>query len=277
MRRLLGLLLATIGAGLLVSPPAHGQSAYDLFGSARTSALGYASTALTTTAGLHANPAAGAAHRRRGVTFYAREGFGLSSLRYGAMYTAWPLDWGVFSGGASTFGNDVYRELHYSLGYARRLRFGTSRAVYVGLVGRYYHTRIEEYGSTGAFGLHLGVQVSLLPALQFGAQATNVNAPSLVEDEPLPQTLSIGLQYRANRRVLVVTEAFKDVAFPIAVRGGLEVRPIPLLALRAGATTSPTRFTGGVGIQLDWIRAHLAAEQHPDLGWSPSASIEVQW
>ncbi|MFB6272706.1 MAG: hypothetical protein ABEL51_07415 [Salinibacter sp.] len=277
MRLLSGLLGAAVLVALSGVPPAHAQSAYDLYGSARTSALGYASTALTTTAGVHANPAASALHRRRLVSFYARESFGLSPLRYGALYGTWPFRWGVTSVGASTFGGEGYREVHYSLGFARALSFGTSRRVQVGLRARYYHTRIEGYGGAGALGIHLGLLVPLLPAVHLGAQATNVNAPSLVDGEALPQTLSVGIRYQVNSRFLVVMDVFKDLAFPATVRAGLEVRPLPILALRAGVTSMPTRFTGGVGLRLGWIRAHVAAEQHPKLGWSPSVSLEVDW
>jgi len=277
MRHLLGLFFAGIITCVSGALPAQGQSAYDLFGSARASGLGYASTALTTAVGMHANPGANALREQRTVSFFAREAFGLSSLRYGAVSGTWPASWGAVSVGASTFGGDGYREMQYSLGYARALQFGTSRHVYVGLTGRYYHTRIDGYGGTGALGLHLGLLLPLLPSLHLGAHATNVNGPSLVDGEALPQTLAVGLQYRVNSRLLVVADVFKDLSFPASVRGGLEVRPVPMLALRAGVTSTPTRFTGGVGLRLDWIRAHVAAEQHAELGWSPSASFEIRW
>ena len=277
MRRLVGFMLAGMAVGVFGGSPAHGQSAADLFGSARTSGLGYASTALTAAVGIQANPGASALRERRTVSFFAREAFGLAALRYGAVYGTWPADWGAVSVGASTFGGEGYREVHYSLGYARGLQFGTSRTVHVGLTGRYYYTRIDGYGGAGALGVHLGILLPLLPSLHLGAHATNVNSPSLVEGEALPQTLSVGLRYRATSRLLVVTDVFKDLSYPASVRAGVEVRPISMLALRAGVTSSPTRFTGGVGVRLGWIRAHLAAEQHPTLGWSPSASIDVRW
>ena len=261
----------------MVASPTWGQSAYDLFGDARSSALGYASTALTAASGVHANPAIPARRSDRTASFFVRESFGLSALRYGAATGSWPASWGSISAGASTFGGDGYREVHYSLGYARGLSFGTSRRVQVGLTGRYYHTRIDGYGGTGAVGVHLGLLLPLVSTLHMGVQATNVNGPSLTEGAPLPQTLSVGLQYRVNDRFIVVTDVFKDLSFPAAVRGGLEVRPLSVLALRAGVTTSPTRFTGGVGLHLSWVRAHVAAEQHTELGWSPSASLDIHW
>lgn len=199
MRRLLGLLLTGLVVGLSGPAPTHGQSAYDLFGSARASGLGYASTALADAVGVHANPAAGALHRKRAVSFFGREGFGLSALHYGSVYGTWPVRWGVVSSGASTFGGDAYRDVHFSFGYARGLKFGTTRQVYVGLTGRYYHTRIDEYGSAGALGLHLGLLLPLLPTLHFGAHATNVNAlsrrrraaaPNVVRRAPVPRDRS---------------------------------------------------------------------------------------
>lgn len=278
MRHLLGVVLAGIvGVLFLGSLPVRAQTAYDHFGSGRASALGYASTALGTAAGVHANPAASALHDRRLVSFYAREAFGLSALRYGAGYATWPVDWGTFSAGAGTIGNDDYREIQYSLGYGRSVRLGTSRPLHVGAVARYYTARIRGYGSAGAVGLHLGLLVSILPSLQLGAQAANVNGPSLVDGEQLPQSLQIGLRYRATRQLLVLLDLFKDVSFPAALRSGIEVRPIPLLALRAGVATAPTRFTTGAGVRLSRLRVHVAAEQHADLGWTPSASLELDW
>lgn len=274
---LLTTFLCCLLAGGLFIRSVSAQSSHDLLGSARASALGHGTTALSSAVGNHANPAAGAAHRQRSVAFYAREGFRLSVLRYGAAYGTWPLRWGTLSGGASTVGTDAYRELHFSADYARSLQLGTTRRAHAGLRVRYYHTSIDGYGSTGAIGLHFGLLVPLLPSLQFGAHATNVNTPSLVEGETLPQTLAVGMQYRAAPDVLVVFDVFKDIDFPASVRGGLEVRPVSLLALRAGITTSPTRFTGGVGIRLGPIRADVAAEQHQVLGWSPSAALHVDW
>jgi hypothetical protein len=277
MRLLSGHLIAGLLVSLLGLPATYGQSGYDLYGNARATGLGYASTALTTSAGPHANPAASALHEKRTVTFYARESYGLSLLRYGAVQGTWPMKWGVVAVGGGTFGGEAYREIHYTVGYARGLTFGTSRQIQIGLRARYYNTQIDEYGGAGALGLHAGILVPLLPTVHFGVHVTNVNEPALVDGEALPQTLSVGLQYRVNQQVFVVTDVFKELEFPASVRGGLEVRPVSSLALRAGITTTPTRFTGGAGVRLGGIRAHVAAEQHPDLGWSPAASLELRW
>jgi len=253
------------------------QSGYDLMGSARAAALGHATTALPSAVGLHANPGAGAAQDRWAAAVYAREGFGLSALRYGTAVVSVPMEWGAVSGGAGTFGFEDYREIHLDAAVARGFSFGTSRSVHAGLRLRYYHTRITDYGSAGALGLHLGLLVRLLPTLQFGAHATNLNAPSLTDGEVLPRTLAVGLKYQAHSTLQVLADVFKDLAFPPSIRGGLEYHPVPALALRSGVTTAPTQFTVGAGVDIGPVEAGVAAEQHQELGWTPSVSFLVAW
>ncbi|HKL88648.1 MAG TPA: hypothetical protein VJ884_06550 [Salinibacter sp.] len=266
-----------LGMGMVGLLPVHAQSSYDLYGSARADALGNATTASVAASGVHANPATHGGKTEPTATFYAREGFGLSALRYGATHVAVPLSWGTVSGGASTFGFEDYREVHLSAGYARQFQFGTSRSVHVGLTTRYYHTSIARYGSAGTLGVNAGFILTVLRSLALGAHATNVTGSALTEGEPIPRTLAVGLRYQALEQMRVLVDVFKDVRFPTSVRGGLEVSPVSVLTLRAGITTTPVRFMGGIGVHLGPLRANLAAEQHQELGWSPSASLRVQW
>lgn len=266
-----------LSVGLLVSLTARAQSSYDLFGSARADALGNATTASVSAVGVHANPASRAAVSDRTAVFYARQGFGLSVLRYGASHATMPFDWGAVSAGASTFGFDQYREVHLSTGYAHSIGLGTTRRIHAGVTTRYYHTSITGYGSAGGLGVNLGFVVQLLRSLHLGAHATNMNGGAIVDDEPLPRTLAVGLGYRALERMHVLVDIFKDVRFPAEVRGGIEVRPVSPLFLRVGVTIPPARFAGGAGIRLGPLRADVAVEQHQELGWSPSGSLLVRW
>ncbi len=281
MQGLIRAVLCVIAVGLGGTEAACGQSGVDLWGNGRAAGLGHTTAALAEGTGVHANPAAGAGAETRRVAFFGRQSYGLAALRYGSVSLRWPQalwDWQMtLLGGASTFGGEGYREGHYSLGIARTLSFGTSRAVSAGLLVRYYHTRIEGYGAAGAVGLHVGALFPLLPALRLGVHATNINAPALTKGEPLPQTLALGLHYRVRSGVQVVADVFKDLSFPASLRGGVEVRPLSPIALRAGITSSPVRFTGGVGLRLRRLRVHLAAEQHRTLGWSPAGALSVRW
>lgn len=278
MSRSAFLLALLAGIVSLSFPPlATAQSTYDLYGSARADGLGWATTAAPLARGVHANPAASAAATRHTATFYAQQAFGLRVLRYGAVSVVAPFRWATAVGGASTFGFEDYREIHFSAGGARSLSLGTTRSIHLGLLLRYHHTRIAGYGSAGALALNPGLLVEILPSLHLGAHATNVNGATLAADEPLPRTFALGLAYEAYDDVRILADLYKDMAFPATVRAGVEVSPIDALALRAGVTTTPTRFTGGVGVSVGPLEAHVAARQHQQLGWSPSASLHLYW
>lgn len=277
MLRLLPSLALALGVLALGCPQVPAQSTFDQFGSARSDGLGRATTAAPTAWGAHANPATNATPSRYSASFYAQEAFGLSVLRYGAVSLVAPFGWGTVVGGTSTFGFEEYREVHFNAGLARSISLGTTRSFHLGATLRHHHTRIAGYGSAGGWALNLGLLVQMLPALHLGAHATNVNGASLTDGEPLPRTLSLGTHYRVHDDVRVLVDLFKDVAFPTTVRAGLEVQPINVLTLRAGASTVPTRFSGGVGVTLGPLEADVAAQQHQQLGWSPSASLRLYW
>jgi len=269
---LLGLLLL-----VLTTTPVWAQSSYDRYGGARSSALGYAATALAGDAGSHMNPALRALHEQPVAVVFVRQSFGLSPLRYGTAHLAVPLRGFVASGGAGTFGFSDYRELHLNLGAARSVRLGTTRALHLGVNLRYHHLRIPGFGRGGALAGNVGIAAEVLPTLMLGAHATNLLGAALAPTVPVPQTLAVGLGYLASRNVRVLADVVKDLDAPVSLRTGLEVVLVELLALRAGAATQPRRWTAGTGVELGALSADLAAERHPELGWSPSAALSIRW
>jgi len=276
MRTYPGGLFGLVVTWLCLLPPASAQSGMDQVGSARSLALGHATTALYGDVGSHSNPAA-AAEAPRLLQLFVYEAYGLAALRRGGASLTFPWASGALSGGIGTFGSDAYREWYGSLGAAYRFRPGTTRAVLLGARLRYYHTQITGYGQNGALGLSLGAQVRLLSTLHFGVSAMNINAPQIAEATDLPQVLAIGLAYEAAPGFQLVLDVMKDVDFPLSLRGGLEVEVVPALALRAGCTTEPVRFTAGAGLSVGRLSADIAAEQHQTLGWSPALGVGIRW
>ena len=262
---------------LLLGTPPRGRAQTSMEGGARAAALGGAATSLAHQPTGYANPASWATFSGRALSFFASEAFGLAELRLGAVAYVEPTRLGTFAAGARSFGFEDYRELHFHAGYARGFRLGTTRRFLLGLSLRYQRVSIPEYGSAGTQALSLGALVEVRPALHVGFQAANVHVPKLAGREELARTLALGLAYRSAARVMVVLDAYKDVRFPLSVRAGVEVQPVAVLFLRAGAATEPARFTTGVGLRLGKLAADLAAEHHAVLGWSPAVSLGLRW
>ena len=264
-------------AALLVGPAAHAQLVPLAEGGARALALGRAATALEGDVWGHYNPASWATLPGRAGAAFASQAFWLSELRLGAVAVAEPTRWGTFAATARTYGFEDFRETHLGLGYGRALPVSASRVVHAGLHLRYHTVAISEFGSAGTLGVSLGALVEVVPNLQFGVLAQNVNRPQLSDLDPLQARLDVGLAYRPNPRALVVLAVSDDVDYPASFRGGIEVQPVDVLALRAGVTTAPVRFSAGIGVALGTLRADVAAERHDVLGWTPAFGLGVQF
>lgn len=262
---------------LLVSTSASAQLVPLAEGGARALALGRAATALEGDVWGHYNPASWATLPGRAGAAFASQAFGLSELRTGAVTIAEPTRYGTFAATARSYGFEDFRETNLGLGYGRAIPISASRAIHAGLHLRYYTISITDFGSAGALGVSLGALMEVVPGLQFGFFAQNLNRPQFSDFDPLQTKLDVGLGYRPVDRALVLLAVSKDVDYPVSFRGGLEVQPVDELFLRAGFTTEPVRFSAGVGVTLGILRADIAAERHEVLGWTPAFGVGVQF
>lgn len=264
-----------LGVTSVVQPaPAHAQA---LEGGARSAALGGASTALRGARWLDANAAVGATRESRAVSFFASESYGLSELRLAQFQYTEPLPFASVSLGASSFGFEDYRLTSVTLAAARTFSLGSTREAAFGSAIRYSQVSITGYGSASAVGLTLAGLVAVSPTLDLGFQATNLNAPSLGDEDELPRILSAGLFYRPDDRVGILLDVVKDVRFDPSIRGGLELQIADPLVLRTGFGTSPSRFSLGTGVAVRFVSVDLAVERHRLLGWTPAASLNLDW
>lgn len=259
-----------------VAYPALGQFNPVLEGGARSVGMCGATTALRGDVWSHGNPASWSTLQHPTAGLMASQGYGLAAMRLGAATFAYPTSIGAFAATARTFGSEAYRETRLGTGFSRAFKLGSSRHFHAAATVQYYHLSIDGYGNAGTAGLSVGWLVKVLPSLDLGGHATNVNVPRLADREELPRTLSVGLAFAPSDALRILADVFKDVRFPATVRAGLEVRPVDVLSLRAGASTQPTRYALGAGLHFSWLRAHFAADRHPVLGWSPALSATVR-
>ncbi|PEN15190.1 hypothetical protein CRI94_02600 [Longibacter salinarum] len=146
----------------------------------------------------------------------------------------------------------------------------------VGMGMRYHHVHVEEYESAHAVAVQAGLVVPLLATLTMGATARNLTGADIAGG-PLPRSLAVGVHYRPTSSVNVYSDVYKDVAFPWSLRGGIEVWPVSMFAVRVGAARHPSRFSVGVGLETGPVSVDMSAERHPELGWSPAAGLSARW
>lgn len=248
----------------------------DILG-ARELAMGQATTALPNSNwAVFSNPAM-MSDQESSVSFFGLRYYGLSEVSDVAATIIYPTDFGILTAGAHRYGYDLFNE--------NRLRVGYKNAVsgfHYGIVLNYSHVvQGGGYGSAGALGFDVGMAAPILSGLWIAAKATNVNQPAYGSrnEEELPRNLSVGLSYQLSDIALFSTEVFKDVRFPIAYRGGIEINIIGGLMGRAGITTAPQTFSAGFGYLSSFWSANVGVQRHENnlLGYSPAIDFKITW
>lgn len=268
---------------LLAASTAQAQLVPMPEGGARWLALGRATTAERADPWGHANPAGWAGLEAGTASVFAAQPFGLAELRLAAFAAALPTRYGALAVTARSYGFEDFRETSLGVGYARAVPVSPTRSVQLGAHVRWVQvSQGGDFPSAGALAAAFGVQTEVLPGLDAGLFAQNLHQPGLSDFDPFERALALGLAYRPAERatVLLATEHSLDAPEAesgLSVRGGIEVWPVDVLALRAGFTTAPVRYTAGVGVAVGPVRAGVAAERHETLDWTPAFELGVRW
>lgn len=244
-----------------------------MVGGARGSAVAQATTALLGDAWGEGNPASWASLLAPTVALFVSQAYLLPALRVVSLHGVVPVRSVKAALGVRRFGDEAYQHFTLRAGLARIMHPGTTRPLYLGVEVDVHHVGIVGYGSARGVGMSLGLLAPVVPRLVLGFKAGALVQPRLTRHETLPRSLAIGLSLCPAPRSQVMVSLFKEGAFPFSLRLGAELTPHPALTLRTGITTSPYRFTAGIGLVTASIRVDLATAFHPILGLSPAFSL----
>ena len=208
------------------------------------------------------------------ISLFYQKPFGISELNLGSVAVSLPMLRRRLAFGFLTFGNDAYREQSLALCYSHHYQ----RKLYYGIGVRYHTLQIDNYGSTGTFGLDAGFVATLSEDIRLGFSAKNINRPTIGKNgEHLPQTFTSGISVQVAKPLLLNFEIFKDVRFSPEARLGCEFKPFENLALRTGVGNHPNRFSAGVGITVKRITVDYAFFTHNDLGLTHQSSLSFSF
>ncbi len=196
--------------------------------------------------------------------------FNMRDLSTISFVMAFPWKRGTAGAMFESYGFDLYREttLSVSYAYAFRNRFAAGVSV------NYYHLSIHSGGQAGIAGASVGALFRPHSLVQIGCQARNITRPRIA-GEVLPQSMVFGVGIMPSEQVTIGLDAYKDFRFPTDVRGGVEYRPHPALALRVGVGRDPSRLSAGLGIHLKLARLDYAIYTHPELGVTHAISAGI--
>lgn len=168
------------------------------------------------------------------------------------------------------FGNDLYGETFFALAAAHRM--GSS--LRLGAAVRYADMRIARYGSSGCFLVDVGVTGAWNPRMDFGFAVKNLSGSRLGRcQEPLPQTLQMGIQFKVSPALTLVADLYDEVRAPLQVRHGVEYTLNNYLIIRAGFTSASLRLAGGFAVTCGFATIDYAVITHPFLGLTHQFSV----
>ncbi|MEM1125750.1 MAG: hypothetical protein AAGI71_03790 [Bacteroidota bacterium] len=258
-----------LSCALLVALPVHAQEA-------QTVGLGGAGAA-SPWAPASLNPAAPGHREEPSLTLSVHQPYGLPALRAANAALVLPLRVVVLGADLRALGQTPYQEHHWAFSAAATWTLPGGRRLRLGVRSALHQVSIAGYGQARAVGLSVGWLAPLTPFLDAGCSATNLNRPRWTRHSALPTGLQCGLAYRLPADVHVVADVRKEAAHPAEVAGGVAVTLASALIVRVGLTTWPVRTALGLSIDLGIGHVHLGADQHPDLGWSPTLTLELAW
>ncbi|MFC1568884.1 hypothetical protein ACFL4L_01495 [bacterium] len=198
--------------------------------------------------------------------------FGLKELSSTTGAISLPILIGSMGFGGQSFGNPLYYETTFHCGWG----LNVFPSFYIGFLGNIGQLKIMGYGSVTTFWTNTGLIYTFSENIVFGFSVININQARIGQTKiPLPQTTHIEIGYQPKKYVLCNFALNKDVRYPLEVRIGLEVCPLPFFMLRCGFTDAPQRITFGMGIQFSRLQIDYAIVDHPILNLTHHVSLIV--
>ncbi len=241
---------------------------------ARSKALGDASTTITDTWAIFNNVGGISGVKKGSVGFGFNHYFDVDGFNSVAVGMVQPTRYGSIGVSALRFGDDLYNEQLYSMGFGNKIGF-----VRLGFRANYYQIHVAEYGTANGFLMDFGGIVELTPQWSFGASVSNFTASSLsdLDNAALPVVMKVGISYMPNEKVTLLADLVKDVEFDPEIRAGLEYWINHKLALRTGLNSHPFSGFAGFGLKLKQFEVDYAVCSHQFLGFNHQLSVNFQY
>ena len=209
------------------------------------------------------------------IGIFAENRFNVAAFTTVGLQAVYPMKkFGSIGVDVSRFGDQWFNEQRLGIGFGHRL--GT---VNIGIKADLLQTHIEEVGSNRTLAISLGGQSEVVPHLIFAASVFNINQARFAEysDERLPTVMRAGLSYQPISQVLLLTEAEKDLEYPVNFKVAIEYTILAKLILRTGIATATEQFSFGTGFRAKKLQFDYGFGRQTVLGNMHQLSISYKW
>ena len=213
------------------------------------------------------NQGALASIKHAAIGIYGERRFMLSENSVYALAAAIPTSLGNIGVQVNYAGFKNFNESKIGLAYGRSL----GNKVDIGIQFNYYGYRIPTYGNASNVNFEAGAIFHFTDRLNAGIHVYNPIGGKLGKsgDEKLAAAYKLGVGYDASDNFYVSAEVIKEEDKPVNVTGGIQYQFKKQFFVRGGFISETTSGFAGVGVSWKNLRLDIAANYHPQLGFSP--------
>lgn len=217
------------------------------------------------------NQAALAGVKKSGIGIYGEKRFSIQELNNTSFAAAFESKLGNFGIQGNYFGFKNFNENKIGLAYARDL----GSKIALGAQFNYYSYKVPAYSSASTLNFELGLIAHLTDKLNAGVHVYNPVGGALnkLDKESLASAYKLGFGYDASDQFYVSAEFVKEEDKPVNVVGGVSYQFAKKFFARGGFVSENGSAFAGFGVGWSLLRLDVAANYHPQLGFSPGISF----
>ncbi len=203
---------------------------------------------------------------------YSPAPFGLKELSTAYLSFVYPSKIGTFGAGIMVYGFELYKETQLLFSYSTYLTEKFS----IGISSIYKNLSIRNYGSNGFVLLNIGCTITFTKEFRLGFLIENFTRTTIKEESnQFPIVLSTGINFKPVEKIILFLAMNKELNYDFSFRGGIEYNLVEFLSLRIGTTNQQDQFSGGIGLNYNFITFDYAVISHLDLGLTHHFSIII--
>jgi hypothetical protein len=185
-----------------------------------------------------------------------------------AAVIAVPFKLGVAGAGVYRFGDNLYNEQILTAAFSNQ--FGIAA---LGARVNYIQDQTEGFGSKSVVTIGLGGIATLTPQLAIGAYITNINQPTIGENEHLPTKMNAAIRFTPTDKIFLITEIEKDLDYDATWKMGFQYQFNEKFFARTGYNLHPNAAFFGLGFKTKKLSVDYAVQHHALLNFSHQASV----
>jgi len=205
-------------------------------------------------------------HRNEGISVNHSNPFGMAELNIFHLASQFAVKGEVFSAGSMSLDNEYISDRVFYLGYSKEIR-----TVSLGISGRYYSQKVDEYSSLDTFTGVVGA-VWKVDNLTNGLSFSNFTHTK-VDGIQLPSVFKYELMVTPFESTQFALAIEKEKGYEMRYAFGARHNILKILSISTGFINNPAQFSAGLGVTIKNVEVNYGMRTHAELGYTQAVGV----